>query len=107
VLDREDRGVEHLHALYRPDRYLFQMDMVRSGESGARWWSPIVPADAAEHAHPTDRKPRKRAGAPASKNNKRGAASTRVSNGPDNKETAGRSPASRRDKTRPAKGGVR
>jgi GntR family transcriptional regulator len=111
VLDREDRGVEHLHALYRPDRYLFHMDMVRSGESGARWWSPIVPADAAEHVHPTDRKPRKRAGAPAPKDNqkstKRGAASKRVSNGPDNKGTAGRSLASRRGKALPAKGGVR
>jgi len=31
VLDRNGKGVEHLHALYRPDRYSFEIDLVRSG----------------------------------------------------------------------------
>jgi GntR family transcriptional regulator len=30
--DREGRGVEHLHALYRPDRYQLEMELVRSGK---------------------------------------------------------------------------
>jgi GntR family transcriptional regulator len=29
VYDREGRGVEHLHALYRPDRYQLEMELVR------------------------------------------------------------------------------
>ena len=32
VYDRDGRGVEHLHALYRPDRYSFEFDLVRSGD---------------------------------------------------------------------------
>ena len=40
VRDQGDRGVEHLHALYRPDRYSFQMELVRDGRSGERRWSP-------------------------------------------------------------------
>jgi GntR family transcriptional regulator len=32
VYDREGRGVEHLHALYRPDRYQLEMELVRSGK---------------------------------------------------------------------------
>ena len=31
VYDQSGRGVEHLHALYRPDRYAFEIDLVRSG----------------------------------------------------------------------------
>ncbi len=31
VYDQAGRGVEHLHALYRPDRYAFEIDLVRSG----------------------------------------------------------------------------
>ena len=33
VYDREGRGVEHLHALYRPDRYQLEMELVRSGKA--------------------------------------------------------------------------
>jgi GntR family transcriptional regulator len=40
VIDRMGRGVEHLHALYCPDRYNFEMDLVRSGEANARTWKP-------------------------------------------------------------------
>ena len=36
-----DRGVEHLHALYRPDRYAFRMDLERTDGHGGRRWSPV------------------------------------------------------------------
>jgi GntR family transcriptional regulator len=41
VSDRSGRAVEHLHALYRPDRYAFEMDLVRSG-AVAKAWSPVM-----------------------------------------------------------------
>jgi GntR family transcriptional regulator len=41
VYDQSGRGVEHLHALYRPDRYAFEIDLVRSGMRN-RSWSPIA-----------------------------------------------------------------
>lgn len=34
-------GVEHLHALYRPDRYAFEMDLTRAGEGADRRWAPV------------------------------------------------------------------
>ena len=40
VYDPAGRGVEHLEALYRPDRYRFQMDLVRIGFRGERRWHP-------------------------------------------------------------------
>ncbi|GJD52116.1 hypothetical protein OPKNFCMD_4878 [Methylobacterium crusticola] len=43
VYDPSGRGVEHLHALYRPDRYAFQMDLVRTGDAGQRRWAPASP----------------------------------------------------------------
>ncbi|AOO83921.1 GntR family transcriptional regulator [Bosea vaviloviae] len=45
VLGPDGSGVEYLHALYRPDRYSFQMELHRAGEAGERRWSP-VPAQA-------------------------------------------------------------
>ncbi|WP_183446712.1 GntR family transcriptional regulator [Microvirga lupini] len=42
VWDPSGQGVEHLHALYRPDRYSFHMDLVRTGAVGARRWNPVV-----------------------------------------------------------------
>jgi GntR family transcriptional regulator len=42
VYDRSGQGVEHLHALYRPDRYAFEIELVRSGAATERGWSPIV-----------------------------------------------------------------
>lgn len=42
VFDRQGRGVEHLHALYRPDRYAFEIDLVRSGEAAGLSWSPVM-----------------------------------------------------------------
>jgi GntR family transcriptional regulator len=40
--DQSGRAVEHLHALYRPDRYAFEMDLVRSGAADVNAWSPVV-----------------------------------------------------------------
>ena len=38
VRDAGGRGVEHLRALYRPDRYTFRMELARkAGAEGARW----------------------------------------------------------------------
>ncbi len=42
VQDQNGRGVEHLHALYRPDRYAFEIDLVRSGEAAGLSWSPVM-----------------------------------------------------------------
>ena len=42
VYDRSGRGVEHLHALYRPDRYAFEIDLVRSGAANTKAWAPVV-----------------------------------------------------------------
>ena len=47
VFDQSGRAVEHLHALYRPDRYAFEMDLVRSGAADTKAWSPVVPKDCA------------------------------------------------------------
>jgi GntR family transcriptional regulator len=41
VFDRDGRGVEHLYALYRPDRYSFEFDLVRSGGASKRSWSAL------------------------------------------------------------------
>ena len=42
VYDQSGRGVEHLHALYRPDRYAFEIDLVRSGASDTKAWAPVI-----------------------------------------------------------------
>ena len=42
VRDQSGRAVEHLHALYRPDRYAFEMDLVRSGAADAKAWAPAA-----------------------------------------------------------------
>lgn len=41
VFDVKRRGIEHLTAFYRPDRYSFQMDLVRIDSGGDRLWSPV------------------------------------------------------------------
>lgn len=41
VYDRNGRGVEHLHALYRPDRYGFEFDLVRSGGARKKSWAAL------------------------------------------------------------------
>jgi GntR family transcriptional regulator len=40
VYDANGRGVEHLHALYRPDRYALRMNLTRTGEHNGRRWTP-------------------------------------------------------------------
>jgi GntR family transcriptional regulator len=42
VFDRTGRGVEHLHALYRPDRYSIAIDLIRAGSSGRGGWKPVT-----------------------------------------------------------------
>ncbi len=42
VFDEQGRGVEHLEALYRPDRYRIQIDLERNGDDDARYWEPRV-----------------------------------------------------------------
>ena len=51
----DGRGVEHLHALYRPDRFSFRMDLQRTGVPGRRSWKtlPVRPAP----SQPADRAP--------------------------------------------------
>ena len=53
VFDQAGRGVEHLHALYRPDRYAFEIDLVRSGAAKTKGWSPIVRTGKATRRAPT------------------------------------------------------
>jgi GntR family transcriptional regulator len=43
VFAADGSGVEHLNVLYRPDRYVLQMDMVRTGETPERSWSTVPP----------------------------------------------------------------
>jgi GntR family transcriptional regulator len=42
VFDRDGRGVEHLDAFYRPDRYQIQVDLGRVGQAPSRYWQPLV-----------------------------------------------------------------
>jgi GntR family transcriptional regulator len=67
VYDALGRGVEHLRALYRPDRYAFRMDLERTGESEGRRWSPVakshdeIRTKPASHARaPTSRKAKRK-----------------------------------------------
>jgi GntR family transcriptional regulator len=55
VYDPSGRGIEHLQALYRPDRYVFHMDLVRTGAGDARRWSPAEYAPTTDHPPPTKR----------------------------------------------------
>lgn len=42
VYDRDGRGIEHLSALYRPDRFRLEMTLERVEEGGARRWAPAT-----------------------------------------------------------------
>ena len=59
VHDVAGRGVEHLHALYRPDRFSFQMDLLRTGTRGERRWKPL-PSVTAKAEDAKARPPRSR-----------------------------------------------
>jgi GntR family transcriptional regulator len=41
-------GVEHLSALYRPDRYALHMEMVRTEDAGVRRWATVLAPGAGE-----------------------------------------------------------
>jgi GntR family transcriptional regulator len=45
VFDKEGRGVEHLEAFYRPDRYRIQVDLGRVGDTSSRHWEPLSPGE--------------------------------------------------------------
>ncbi|CAL8970735.1 HTH-type transcriptional repressor YvoA [Rhodoplanes serenus] len=77
VFDQSGQGVEHLHALYRPDRYAFCMDLVRTGARGTPHWSPVGRVIAGPHDHSgrtpkTNQKPAR--ARPAATRSRRGAA---------------------------------
>ncbi|MFP4273998.1 MAG: GntR family transcriptional regulator [Paracoccaceae bacterium] len=42
VRDAAGRGVEHLAALYRPDRFRLEMELDRVGTADGRHWTPVV-----------------------------------------------------------------
>jgi GntR family transcriptional regulator len=42
VRDEAGRGVEHLSALYRPDRFRLRMELDRVGAGDARHWAPAA-----------------------------------------------------------------
>ncbi|MCH8533231.1 MAG: GntR family transcriptional regulator [Saccharospirillum sp.] len=46
VFDTDGNGVEHLHALYRPDRYRIEIDLNRAGDLDSRYWKTIDPPEA-------------------------------------------------------------
>lgn len=47
VYDVNDQGVEHLAALYRPDRFRLEMVLNRVGDSDTRHWEPVLGPGAA------------------------------------------------------------
>ncbi len=55
VHGKNGRGMEYLQALYRPDRYSLQMNLVRKGGEGSRHWSPT------SEVYRSERAPRPRA----------------------------------------------
>ena len=42
VFAADGSGVEHLSALYRPDRYALHMEMVRTEDAGVRRWATVL-----------------------------------------------------------------
>jgi len=42
VYDKDGKGVEHLHALYRPDRYRIEIDLCRADGEDGRYWKPLT-----------------------------------------------------------------
>ena len=47
IYDETGAGIEHLEALYRPDRYTFEMQLERGGDA-TRGWTPMASKLAAE-----------------------------------------------------------
>jgi GntR family transcriptional regulator len=48
VFAADGSGVEHLSALYRPDRYALHMEMVRTEDAGVRRWATVLAPAAGE-----------------------------------------------------------
>jgi len=46
--DQCGHGVEHLHALYPPDRYAIEIELKRSGAADTKAWSPVVRGNVAK-----------------------------------------------------------
>ena len=44
ALDQDGRGVEYIQALYRPDRYHYEVLLTRVSNDGANSWSPVANA---------------------------------------------------------------
>jgi GntR family transcriptional regulator len=65
VYGADGRGVEHLHALYRPDRYAFRMDLERTGAGGGRRWSPVANTPPEALSSPRERGARAAKGKPS------------------------------------------
>jgi GntR family transcriptional regulator len=42
VYDNDGKGIEHLHALYRPDRYRIEIDLCRTDGEDGRCWQPLA-----------------------------------------------------------------
>lgn len=42
AFDASGRGIEHLDAFYRPDRYKIQVDLGREGDARSRYWAPVA-----------------------------------------------------------------
>ena len=45
VFAADGRGVEHLSALYRPDRYALRMELVRTERAGVRRWATVLSSE--------------------------------------------------------------
>lgn len=43
VKGANEQGIEHLYALYHPERYTLQMELQRTGNGGARRWAAASP----------------------------------------------------------------
>ena len=67
VYDSANRGIEHLHALYRPDRYIFQMDMKRTTRDGNRRWTPVEHPDRGAQRSPRNTRPHHRLSTPSTR----------------------------------------
>lgn len=50
VRDASGRGIEHLQALYRPDRFRLEMELDRVGAGDGRHWRPVILPGAREAA---------------------------------------------------------
>lgn len=42
MYDNDGKGVEYLHALYRPDRYRIEIDLCRTDSAEGRYWQPLA-----------------------------------------------------------------